>query len=675
LKIFTSIVKGILEHYRIKKNKGITGIQILLLSILFIVVASIILLGVVLFNLYFQKSTAEFEEGLEVTPAQLNVNDEDAKPVTLKKIPSCTSSSWSCGLFGECSGSGQQTRNCILIDTKCSNPDLIKPGTVQSCTSDIDDDGKKRSRKRENEEEPQEQQICTPTTEVCDSRDNDCDDEIDENLIISTSELGACSINTETCIEGVYTPNNEYNPIAEICNNIDDNCDGIVDEGITCVCNPGETRSCGENDIGACSYGTQTCQSDHRWNICIGEMLPSNEICDNIDNDCDDEIDENLIRSTSELGACSINTETCIEGVYTPNNEYNPIAEICNNIDDNCDGIVDEGNVCVFYTQSDVKVLVMSYFPLQGSNLDQSITGISDSLSSIRNKVIQLTTNTVNALTQGSTYHLYKDSNSESFLKYTVIDNKEFLKQEPVSTNEIPWNPGIFRPDYHLMLSNDVDICDYVDNQGVKEVWIWGYHFGIIEPSESNMAMGTASEAYWNHGSYGDVSNSEEIDDLPTCTKSYTLYNYNYARGLGEALENHGHHIESMFRFVDISLWNKFQYPYGEPIPTVNSCGWTHSGPNTKEQYEPGWTSETTVKSNCEDWHPDGSGEVKDVNCHTWYGETCLENGGVDFKIWWMQNIPGLNNGLTYQGKEIKNWWIFIADFDQAISQGKSLTS
>ena len=563
MKIFTSIVKGILEHYRIKKNKGITGIQILLLSILFIVVASIILLGVVLFNLYFQKSTAEFEEGLEVTPAQLNVNDEDAKPVTLKKIPSCTSSSWSCGLFGECSGSGQQTRNCILIDTKCSNPDLIKPGTVQSCTSDIDDDGKKRSRKRENEEEPQEQQICTPTTEVCDSRDNDCDDEIDENLIISTSELGACSINTETCIEGVYTPNNEYNPIAEICNNIDDNCDGIVDEG----------------------------------------------------------------------------------------------------------------NVCVFYTQSDVKVLVMSYFPLQGSNLDQSITGISDSLSSIRNKVIQLTTNTVNALTQGSTYHLYKDSNSESFLKYTVIDNKEFLKQEPVSTNEIPWNPGIFRPDYHLMLSNDVDICDYVDNQGVKEVWIWGYHFGIIEPSESNMAMGTASEAYWNHGSYGDVSNSEEIDDLPTCTKSYTLYNYNYARGLGEALENHGHHIESMFRFVDISLWNKFQYPYGEPIPTVNSCGWTHSGPNTKEQYEPGWTSETTVKSNCEDWHPDGSGEVKDVNCHTWYGETCLENGGVDFKIWWMQNIPGLNNGLTYQGKEIKNWWIFIADFDQAISQGKSLTS
>jgi hypothetical protein len=563
LKIFTSIVKGILEHYRIKKNKGITGIQILLLSILFIVVASIILLGVVLFNLYFQKSTAEFEEGLEVTPAQLNVNDEDAKPVTLKKIPSCTSSSWSCGLFGECSGSGQQTRNCILIDTKCSNPDLIKPGTVQSCTSDIDDDGKKRSRKRENEEEPQEQQICTPTTEVCDSRDNDCDDEIDENLIISTSELGACSINTETCIEGVYTPNNEYNPIAEICNNIDDNCDGIVDEG----------------------------------------------------------------------------------------------------------------NVCVFYTQSDVKVLVMSYFPLQGSNLDQSITGISDSLSSIRNKVSQLTTNTVNALTQGSTYHLYKDSNSESFLKYTVIDNKEFLKQEPVSTNEIPWNPGIFRPDYHLMLSNDVDICDYVDNQGVKEVWIWGYHFGIIEPSESNMAMGTASEAYWNHGSYGDVSNSEEIDDLPTCTKSYTLYNYNYARGLGEALENHGHHIESMFRFVDISLWNKFQYPYGEPIPTVNSCGWTHSGPNTKEQYEPGWTSETTVKSNCEDWHPDGSGEVKDVNCHTWYGETCLENGGVDFKIWWMQNIPGLNNGLTYQGKEIKNWWIFIADFDQAISQGKSLTS
>ena len=323
-----------------------------------------------------------------------------------------------------------------------------------------------------------------------------------------------------------------------------------------------------------------------------------------------------------------------------------------------------------------VSVLVLKYFPAENGdgNLDPEITGMNDSLVSIRTKVNQLTTDIVNSLGSASTYHGYKDAAATPSLQYSVIEDKEFLKPKPISTNAIPWDPGVFRPDYNLILTTDVSICNYVDNLGVREVWIWGYHFGNINPVESNMAMGTTSQVQWNHGTYGDVSNSEQIDDLPTCTQSYTLYNYNYARGLAEALENHGHHIESIFRFVDATLWNKFQLPYGEPSPTVNSCGWTHTGPNSKEEYDPGWTSETIVKSNCEDWRPDGSGEVKDVSCHTWYGTTCLANGGVEFKKWWMQNIPGKNNVLTYLGSQMRDWWEFIGDFDGALSKGKSLT-
>ena len=321
-----------------------------------------------------------------------------------------------------------------------------------------------------------------------------------------------------------------------------------------------------------------------------------------------------------------------------------------------------------------IPVLVLKYFPEQNGNLDLEITGINDSLVSIRTKVNQLTGDIVNSLTTGSTYHGYKDPTATSSLQYSVLENKEFLKQKPVSINAIPWNPSVFRPDYNLMLTDDVSICNYVDNLGVKEVWVWGYHFGNIEPVESNMAMGTTSQGQWNHGTYGDVSNSEQIDDLPTCAQSYTLYNYNYGRGLAEALENHGHHIESIFKFVDETLWNKFQFPHGETAPTVNSCGWTHAGPNSTEQYESGWTSEAIVKSNCEDWHPDGSGEVKDVSCHTWYGATCVANGGVEFKEWWMQNIPGKTNGLLYLGNQMRDWWEFIGDFDDALSKGKSLT-
>lgn len=38
-----------------------------------------------------------------------------------------------------------------------------------------------------------------------------------------------------------------------------------------------------------------------------------------------------------------------------------------------------------------------------------------------------------------------------------------------------------------------------------------------------------------------------------------------------------------------------------------------------------------------------------------------------------MQNLPGMNNGLTYKGNKMRNWWAFIGDFDQAIAAGKTL--
>src|SRR3989338_3355828 len=56
---------------------------------------------------------------------------------------------------------------------------------------------------------------------------------------------------------------------------------------------PGETRSCGKSDVGECSFGTQSCQSNNQWGNCIGEIAPSVEICDGKDNNCDGTIDEN----------------------------------------------------------------------------------------------------------------------------------------------------------------------------------------------------------------------------------------------------------------------------------------------------------------------------------------------------------------------------------------------
>ena len=68
---------------------------------------------------------------------------------------------------------------------------------------------------------------------------------------------------------------------------------------------------------------------------------------------------------------------------------------------------------------------------------------------------------------------------------------------------------------------------DGVETKGVKEVWIWGYHFKDIAPVESNLSSPIT----------GDISNSfRHPDDLPVYDRSYTLYNYNFTRTASESV-------------------------------------------------------------------------------------------------------------------------------------------
>jgi hypothetical protein len=78
------------------------------------------------------------------------------------------------------------------------------------------------------------------------------------------------------------------------------------------------------------------------------------EICDDINNDCDEDVDEDLIRvTTCGVGACAGNTEieTCTNGKWR-NDTCDPFAgataEICDGINNDCDEDVDE-NVCDSY--------------------------------------------------------------------------------------------------------------------------------------------------------------------------------------------------------------------------------------------------------------------------------------------------------------------------------------
>ncbi len=55
------------------------------------------------------------------------------------------------------------------------------------------------------------------------------------------------------------------------------------------------------------------------------------------------------------------------------------------------------------------------------------------------------------------------------------------------------------------------------------------------------------------------------------------------------------------------------------------------------------------------------------MNCDRWHGNS------LEWFTYWMQNIPGANNGLTYQGKPLVNWWVFLGDFDNAMKRKMTL--
>ncbi len=208
------------------------------------------------------------------------------------------------------------------------------------------------------------------------------------------------------------------------------------------------------------------------------------------------------------------------------------------------------------------------------------------------------------------------------------------------------------------------NICSLLNSGQIDEVWIWaGNGNGVDKP---HLLEWTTSGPGW-------------AGNTPDCGRIITTLTYNYTREADVALESFHHRLEGLLMHNAPCDFSTATWPWeGQRVwpvqcagllsdrfgfvarpfsgnDSIGGCGDAHAPPNILDNQAYNYSSPTSVRSMCPDWSQDGSGQVSTLSCQEW---GCTHWG---YHVWWMQNLPGLNNtNRDRYGQLHDNWWTYL---------------
>ena len=208
--------------------------------------------------------------------------------------------------------------------------------------------------------------------------------------------------------------------------------------------------------------------------------------------------------------------------------------------------------------------------------------------------------------------------------------------------------PNGFDFDYNYYLSQ-YDAYQKVARGEIDEVWIFTGPCTGVGAYESLMI---------GRGAYFCNSSPMVRQDCP----AFVCYAFNYERDVGCMLEDAGHRMESIMKYIygrwdynravsQMNDWERFTL-YEKVAPGNAACGNVHFAPNSTGDYD--WGNKTKVSSTCNDWmnFPTLTGKKSTVNCSAWgNGDMRLHH------IWWFERIP---HAEGEQNGRYLNWWKYF---------------